>query len=66
MTTLLRGLLVGSAVALAAGLVMHFAGSGYGDRVITAGLLVLAAIPVVNTLVAVADELQRLRDSNNQ
>ena len=66
MTTLLRALLVGSAVALAAGLVMHFAGWANGDRVITAGLLVLAAIPVVNTLVAVADEFQRFRRGNNQ
>ena len=61
MTTLLRGLLVGSAVTLAAGLVMHFMGWGNGDQVITAGLLVLVAIPVVNTLVSIVEEVQRLK-----
>ena len=66
MMTLLRALLVGSAVALATGLVMHFMGSAQGDRVITAGLLALAAIPVVNTIVAIVEEIQQLRGRNNQ
>lgn len=56
MTTLLRGVLVVSAATLAAGLLLHLAGWPVGDRVITGGLIALVSIPVVNTIVAVAEE----------
>ena len=58
MTTLLRGLLVVSAATLAAGLVLHLAGWPSGDRVITGGLVALVAIPVVNTIGAIVEELR--------
>jgi hypothetical protein len=59
MTTLLRGVLIASAAALAAGLVLHLAGVPLGDRVITGGLIALVSIPVANTIWAVAEEVRR-------
>jgi hypothetical protein len=59
MTTLLRGVLIASATALAAGLVLHLAGWPAGDRVITGGLIALVSIPVANTIGAVVEEVQR-------
>jgi hypothetical protein len=59
MTTLLRGVLIASAAALAAGLVLHLAGVALGDRVITGGLVALVAIPVANTIAAVVNEVRR-------
>ena len=59
MTTLLRGVLIASAAALAVGLVLHVAGWPVGDRVIAFGLIALVAIPVANTIAAVVEEVQR-------
>ena len=62
MTTLLRGLLIASAAALAAGLVVHLLGWTVGDRVIIGGLITLVSIPVVNTVAALLEE----RRTNDQ
>jgi hypothetical protein len=59
MTTLLRGVLIASAAALAAGLVLHLAGVPLGDRVITFGLVALVSIPVVNAVVGIVEEVRR-------
>ena len=61
MTTLLRGVLVVSAAALAVGLGLHLGGWPIGDRLITGGLVTLVAIPVANTVGAVAEEVRRRR-----
>ncbi len=59
MTKVLRFVLMASAAALAVGLVLHIAGVAAGDRVITAALVVMVLIPVVNTIAAVVDEARR-------
>jgi hypothetical protein len=59
MRRLLRGVLIGSAFTLAAGLVLHLAGWPVGDRVIALGLVALVSIPVANTAVAMFEEIQR-------
>jgi Kef-type K+ transport system membrane component KefB len=61
MTTLLRGVLIASATALAAGLVLHLAGWQPGDRVIIGGLIALVSIPVANTIWAVFEEVRSRR-----
>lgn len=59
MTKVLRGVLIASAAALAVGLVLHLAGVAAGDRVIAFGLVALVTIPVLNTALAVVEELRR-------
>ena len=65
MTTLLRGVLIASAAALAVGLVLHLAGWTIGDRIIDAGLIALVTIPVVNAVWLIAGLLRenKLKES---
>jgi hypothetical protein len=61
MTAALRTLLAAVGVALAAGLALHVVQfqPPLGDRIIAAGLVALVAIPVINLLVVLAEELKR-------
>jgi len=59
MTTILRGLLGISTVALGLGLALHLAGWTHAERLIVAGLVVLVVIPIVNVAALVGDEVRR-------
>lgn len=59
MTAALRRLLAATGLALVSGLVLHFAGQAAGDRIIVGGLIALVAIPVLNVLIVLAQEIER-------
>ena len=55
----MRSAIVLSVATLAVGLVLHLAGVAAGDSIITAGLVVLVAMPVVNVAIVLGREVRR-------
>jgi hypothetical protein len=59
MTTALQRLLAAIGLALVSGLLLHMIGSPQGDRITAIALAALVAIPVVNVLIVLGQEIGR-------
>jgi len=57
--TALRSIVALSVAALAVGLGLHLASVAVGDHLITAGLVALVAMPVVNVAIVLGQEIGR-------